>query len=369
MVEKIILRGSPEEIGRQHGKLGKNEVLKSLETYERLFYGYQQYSWKEAREEALKHVKAIWNHDPDLIEEMQGVAKGAGIDFEDVLALNARSEIALGNYKAGRHPPVDGCTAIATFPPAGYDTIIGQNWDWKGCQKDSLLLLEIHHPGKPVITMVTEGGIIGKIGYNSAGLGVCFNALITNRKTDQLPVHLALREILNSLTLPEAIANIKDGKIAATASFIIGKADQDGKGMAVNVEASPFGLDFLEDGNGILVHTNHIISDSVKKGVEDRNEFKWEDSMLRMKRAQQLINVQLRSGGKIDEGTYMAWLSDTLNAPNAINHFENQSAPEHRRMETVFSIIMNLSQRKAFLCIGKPSENRYTEMGAIVRQQ
>ena len=57
----------------------------SLETYEKLFYGYQQINWKEARERALAHVKAIEKYDVELLEEMQGVADGAGVDFEDVL--------------------------------------------------------------------------------------------------------------------------------------------------------------------------------------------------------------------------------------------------------------------------------------------
>ena len=45
--------------------------------------------------------------------------------------------------------------------------------------------------------------------------------------------------------------------------------------------------------------------------------------------------------------------------PNSINHFENKRAPEHRRMETVFSVIMNLSKRSMELCIGKADPQHY----------
>ena len=106
---------------------------------------------------------------------MEGVAVGAGVDFEDILTLNARSEIALTGRKDIAF--ADGCTAIAVTPPASQDTIIGQNWDGKGSQIDSLLLLNIEQSDKPNITMVTEGGIIGKVGFNSAGVAVCLNAL------------------------------------------------------------------------------------------------------------------------------------------------------------------------------------------------
>ena len=355
-----MLQGSAKEIGRKHGQQGKQQVLHSLETYEKLFYGYQQINWKEARERALAHVKAIEKYDIELLEEMQGVAEGAGVDFEDILALNARSEIALGSY--GGQGFSDGCTAIATFQPVSRDVIIGQNWDWKAEQKKSLLLLEIHQKDKPVVTMVTEGGLIGKIGFNSNGVGLCFNALLTDKKSNEVPIHLGLRSVLNSYTLPEAISKIKDGQIAATASFVIGKADDDGSGMAVNAEVSPFGMDIVSGSDGSLVHTNHIKSAFLKENLKDRNEFIYDGSMMRYMRAKQLISIAINNKESITEETYKEWLSDKYNAPEAINHFSNEKTPEHRRMETVFSIVMNLSKRKTYLCVGMPSEGEYIEI-------
>src|SRR5690625_7697596 len=93
--------------------------------------------------------------------------------------------------------------------------------------------------------MVTEGGMIGKIGFNSAGLGLCFNALLTDQKSNEIPIHLALRAVLNSYTLSEALAKVKDGKIAASASFIIGSVDPSGDGLALNVEVYSFAIDLV----------------------------------------------------------------------------------------------------------------------------
>lgn len=64
----------------------------------------------------------------------------------------------------------------------------------------------------------------------------------------------------------------------------------------------------------------------------------------------------------INIDTFKEWFSEEFNAPNSINHFENELAPEHRRMETVFSIVMNLSKRKMEICLGKPSESEYIEI-------
>lgn len=360
LIKKLVLKGSPKEIGLKHGSEGKEQIMHSLETYEKLFYGYQKKSWKEARELALNHLEAIEKYDPTLIEEMEGVAQGSGLDFEDILALNARSEIALAGLKSTAFS--DGCTSIALARPAISETIIGQNWDWKKSQQKSLLLLEIQQESKPNITMFTEGGMIGKIGMNSAGIGICFNALLTDKKTNEVPIHLGLRSVLNSASLPEAVSRVKEKQMACAANFLIGSDDGHGNGMAVNIEVSPFGSDMVGEADGQIVHTNHILSDKLLHHLNDMNDFKFDDSMLRKKRAEQLIHSMKVNNAPISEESFQEWFADEFNAPNAINHHENLLAPEHRRMETVFSIVMNLSKRKIMFCLGKPSEGHYEEI-------
>ncbi|MCH1625779.1 C45 family peptidase [Fredinandcohnia sp. SECRCQ15] len=355
MIKKLQLTGSPRQIGEMHGSQGKEEVIQSLETYESLFYGYSQINWKDAREIALEHLPAIESYNPDFIEEMEGVANGAAVDFEDILVLNTRSEIAL----TGRNIFSDGCTAIAVTPPTSMDTIIGQNWDWKIAQTKSLLLLEIEQENKPSIKMITEGGIIGKIGFNSAGIGVCLNALLTNRKSNQIPIHLGLRSVLNSYTLHEAVAKINHGQMASAANFLVASHEGEGQAMAANIEVSPFGIDFSANPEGMVVHTNHICSAALKKHLTDMNEFIFEDSMIRKSRAEQLIYSKVRAKEMIDEQCFKAWLSDRFNYPNSINSHVNIGAPEHRQMETVFSIIMNLSKQEMLLCVGKPTVDNY----------
>ncbi|MDQ0337808.1 isopenicillin-N N-acyltransferase-like protein [Caldalkalibacillus uzonensis] len=360
MIKRLELKGTPREIGEKHGREGAKQIQQSLQTYEKLFYGYHRISWQEARARALAHLAAIEKYDRQLLEEMEGVAIGAGVDFEDILALNARSEIALTGRKDLSF--ADGCTAVAVTPPAADQTLLGQNWDWKSSQKESLLLLHIKQEGKPDITMVTEGGIIGKIGCNSAGIGVCLNALITDKKSEQVPIHLGLRAVLNSWSLHEAIANIKGGQMASAANFLIAIDEGGGKTMAANIEVSPFGIEVITNPDGTLVHTNHICTPTLKQHLADLNEFKHEDSLIRKSRAEQLIRMTLTNKDRIDEECFKVWFSDLFNYPNSINHYANERAPEHRRTQTVFSIIMNLTKKRMLLCVGNPAIDRYKEV-------
>jgi hypothetical protein len=60
---------------------------------------------------------------------MKGIAEGAGVKYEDILALNVRTEIAFGSFVS------DGCTALSWLDKTkgegkGQKSYLGQNWDW-----------------------------------------------------------------------------------------------------------------------------------------------------------------------------------------------------------------------------------------------
>jgi hypothetical protein len=112
---------------------------------------------EEGQEETIRsitsnlafHIKRLT---PDLYLEMQGIAAGANVDDRDIVALNCRSEIALGRFQ-------DGCTSLA-WQQRQYDRnqkmILAQNWDWTAMVKPNLCLMSIVQEGKPQIWMVTE---------------------------------------------------------------------------------------------------------------------------------------------------------------------------------------------------------------------
>ncbi|WP_240375904.1 C45 family autoproteolytic acyltransferase/hydolase [Bacillus piscicola] len=355
----LNLQGSAREIGRQHGEQGKAQIAQSMETYERLFYDYQGIDWKKVRERAKIHMPAIEAFDPALLEEMEGVAEGAGLAFEDILALNARSEIALtGNAHTSFS---DGCTSISTCSPLTADTIIGQNWDWKSAQKDSLLMLNIEREDRPNILMITEGGIIGKIGCNEHALGVGLNALHSGKKSDGVPIHLGLRSILDSASLHEAFAKIQEGQMASAANFMIGYSEGKHRGMAFHVEVSPFGIAITNEEASHGVHSNHICSQEIQMKVGEGNNLRYSDSEIRKRRAEQLLAQAIQDKTAITEESFKTWLSDTFNAPNSINHYVNEQAPVHRRMETVFGIVMNLTENNIYVCDGMPAHKPFEQ--------
>ena len=126
-----------------------------------------------------------------------------------------------------------GCTSIGISSDAGKngDAFLANNWDWKPSQRESMVIMKIRQKnGKPDIFMVTEAGIIGKTGYNSAGLCLYLNALSTDQAPKGLPLHIAMRGILDYTTLAEAIAAAVRFRLGCCANFMIGHRNGDFKG-------------------------------------------------------------------------------------------------------------------------------------------
>lgn len=79
--------------------------------------------WSTVIQFALKYQPYLTSSFPQYVEEMEGVAKGAGVSYGDILALNVRTEIAFGAFS-------DGCTALSWKDVKGDASILAQNWDW-----------------------------------------------------------------------------------------------------------------------------------------------------------------------------------------------------------------------------------------------
>jgi isopenicillin-N N-acyltransferase-like protein len=344
-----IASDSAFERGLQHGRQAQEQIAALLGTYRQIFRDFVGMSWDEARRDGESYRDAIERYDPDIAEEIRGVAAGSGFDHADLLALNVRSEIALSARL------VDGCTAFAAFGRAarGGTTVLAQNWDWRPALRESVVVLLVEQPGKPSLTMVTEAGIVGKLGFNSAGLGVCLNAIVTDRLDRAgTPLHTVLRGILDSRTLADAIQAVTRGRIACAANFLVA---QDGAG-AVDIEATPGDVDILLPERDVLSHTNHLQSLRLVQ-VRDLGGEAFPDTYPRLARVRRLLEERW---GSLDAGEARDILRDHSGAPDAIcRHLDEIVDPEGKRLHSVFSLVMDLERRTLEVTNGPPCSSEY----------
>lgn len=213
---------------------------------------------------------------------------------------------------------------------------------WELPQKENLILLTIEQAHKPTIKMVTEAGIIGKIGLNSAGVGVCLNAIrAKGADASRIPVHLGLRLVLESRSREEAIANLSRTGVAASCHMLI--ADPTGGN---GVEWSSIDRQILAMNEvGQITHTNHFLLEH--PGVTDTLLLKG-DTRFREARIRELLApVGTGSGFRQVQELFV----DEKNYPSAICR-----GPEDKLGATLFNIVMDLKARRAEVILGKPSK-------------
>lgn len=346
------LSGTPYEIGLAHGTLAHDNVLVTIDTYSKLFKAMSDIDWPDAQRMARQFIGRIEEYDPAYLEEIRGIADGAGVKFEEILALNVRSELAF----QGKVPISDGCTSlgIAEERAMGGQCLMGQSWDWRRTLIDALVILNIHQLGdKPDIVMITEAGIIGKFGFNSAGVGICLNAMASNAVPMGLPLHIAMRGVLDSMSLSEAIGNATRMQLGCCANFML----QSEAGEILDLELDGQDFDVLYPTDGILVHTNHFLSPRLPRAPYiDTMKYKFPDTFIRLRRANKLLR---RIQGPIGTAELEGVFADHCDFPAGICHHADPRIVEGKRMETVFSFIMNIGQKEIHICTGLACETAY----------
>jgi len=362
MTVRIRVAGTPYERGRQYGAQARDRVRLSVQAYERVFAHFAGWDWPAVRRAAAAFKAPIAAFRPAYLDEMRGLADGAGLDLADVLAINVRTEVMYAAKArqaplASRVPPAE-CSAFAVVPAPGDPggaAIIGQNWDWLLHSAQTLIVLEARPDDAPDFVTVVEAGLLAKTGLNAAGLGLVTNALVTDADvgTPGLPYHVLLRAILDCATVTEALKVLQAGTRSSSANYLIAQAS----GAALNVEAAPG--DFtrlypLFPDQGLLLHTNHFLSPRLHP--VDVSLWAMPDSAVRLQR--------LRAGatGSATLAGFRALLADHADHPFSIcSHPDPRDHPLEQGA-TIASVLMDLNARRLWLATGNPCQAPYEEL-------
>ncbi|MFB6500907.1 MULTISPECIES: C45 family autoproteolytic acyltransferase/hydolase [unclassified Streptomyces] len=240
--------------GRQRGEQLRDTLTGGLEVYDRLFRlaGLPE---DRVREDALRTADAVGAFRPRLREELDGVAAGAGVEPWRIAALNARTEI-LAQSGTGRPGECSTIARCLGADPAAVRTFGVQTWDWHVELAPHWHTHEIRG-GRHDVVGITEHGILGKIGVNSAGLALHFNIL--GHREDGVggvPVHLLAATVLEeAASVAEALETVRSAPVTASSSFTLFDLT-----TAVTTDITPVGVFVIEPTDGTLIRTNHFLS-------------------------------------------------------------------------------------------------------------
>jgi len=330
---QITISGSASERGLQHGTELRDAIIKTIEFYRSIF--------KLPEAEILQHAAyfqgLIKTFNPEYLVEINAIAKGADVDPLWIVALNSRTEILSQTGVFANE-----CTAMCFVE----QSILGQTWDWGLALEPLTVLMTMIQPDGHKIRMITEPGIIGKIGMNSIRLGVCLNILTLGKKLDGLPIHILLRAVLDCRSLNDARVLLERHASGKASNLIV--ADANGNGF--DMEFCGDDCYFPQPNKGVLLHTNHYLGASINS-PQNPDFF---SSFARFDRATAL----LETSSERSVAAMCNILSDDSDVQLPIYRDYVEDASVHE-LGTVCSIVMSLTDQTMMVRKGKGQDAQF----------
>ena len=329
--------GDPHDLGLQHGQRFRDLVrLQLAETMQGAaasgLTAAAALAW--AREQRPR-VEAIGPH---WMDELEGLAQGAGLRFDEALVLQLRP---------GTGGLPEGCTSFAALGSATTDrrTIAGQNRDLGEPYLHRMFVARIRPTAGPAILMHCVPGELGGVGLNSNGVSVFANSLWGRTGRTWMAPPILRRAALESATAEAAVQQIRAMPGPAVGNFLIADAKH-----ARNLEILAEGLEVTEIDDGVYAHANNCVARSLLPHEADRRPLPPSEG-----RRQSLQAGLERRAGAIDTGVCRTLLSDESGRPEPVCRRPRSGDP----FATVAALIAVPHTRTLHLSYGPPSDNHF----------
>ena len=346
--------GSYGTLGYEHGKKFALLIEKNLNFYKRWIPSPLTDKTEELIRAAESFVSLLMNRFPHQVEEMEGIAKGAGLTLTDIMIINARTDLRSLYTRNKPHEDRPGCTSLAirSTKDSASALALGQNWDWNTEFMDTAVILRLEPDNSPPLVTFTEAGMLGKIGFNRNKLGVCLNFLSheSENRADPvgIPIHCLLRAVMECGSLDEAHQKVALSQRCASANFLMAQYGDKNHGI-MNLEITPDSVAVIRDEKDFFIHTNHYLSPSLEQGCMDRGSFSTENRYLTGYEC--LSQMDLNAVNPVEA------MKQVLKLRKGAPYSVSRSPAPNSQSTTIAGIIMDLGRNTFYLAAGSPHEN------------
>lgn len=347
----IHAEGPPRELGRSHGEQAKARICGYVD--------YLQATLKLARASMRQRAERFETlfalHCPHLLDEVAGLAEGAGLHRLDALATQLRGELNSVTDEA--------CTTFVIHRRNTLDggTLIGQNSDNPSELMDYAYMLRLAPIRGPRLLMWTFGGMLGYHGINEHGVAHFANSLGGGPAWKFALSHYPIkRMMLEQISLADVRRMLKAIPVCSNGNYVL----CDGQGEIADIELTSEGpYEVSEGGPGALVHSNHYLCQP--HACPDNFALSLPDSFPRMQRMQELVHRRL---GRMTVDDLKEILRDHDGHPVSIcRHphagFDDPILPSSGR--TVASLIAEPDRGRLHVARGNPCEASYATYSLV----
>ena len=259
----VEMQGSHFEMGRQYGSQCRDMIRELSVRFEGVFVPNEALR-PDARRAMVEAASAVRAAAPELIEEVEGIAAGAELSFDDAFRMNCSAEMGQWRGCMERHSAVsisDECTSFAAHTATG--TLVAWNMDWHRLLQPYMVLLKGRPEGEPAFLAFALAGSVGRPGL-SEQIAISANQL-PYRPTETppgsdgpswagpgVPYCFLSRMLLQQKSTRDALALVESTRRMACLNYTLG----DATGDICCVETTPAAHAVLRSDEDFVTHAN-----------------------------------------------------------------------------------------------------------------
>ncbi|WP_454004100.1 C45 family autoproteolytic acyltransferase/hydolase [Alcaligenes sp. Marseille-Q7550] len=284
----LELSGGPKEIGHSLGRFGAPAAHAYL-IHSASWQGIMQ--WKGS-DQARRMAEFTERYFPRIWTELQGLALGLELPFEDVLLWNCRGDLwAMAP---------DGCTTVQ-MPGEGQPRIVHNEDGDPGFAGHCGVAKFIPDSGMSFVSFVYPASVPGHtFAVTQAGLAMTVNNVRARQVEPGVPRMVLTRAMLDQPDLDQAVAVLRDHPRAGAFHLSLAQRS-DARLLSVEFSSQAVSVTTIMQNS---LHANHAVHEAMQ-GFEQRIT---QSSRLRQERGDQLL---AQSGAALDP---LAVMSDQHHA-------------------------------------------------------
>lgn len=318
----VKAKGSHYEVARTVGEARKNIITKLYQKNKNLYPDY----FTCFRQDAENLFDLTEKYFPQYIEELRGMADGAGVNVQELFLSNGHELSYFRDADKAEH-----CTIVALPGEGGY--LLGHNEDWSAEALEHLYLLDAEINGIRIFGLGYDFAnvIIGDaVAINGWGLIEAINEVSHSDTNIGVPKAFISRAVMDCRMLEEAEQIIRSVPRRSGFNHLLVQGDR-----LWNIETSAKEFFVEKIVQQKYAHTNHYLTELKRIEKEDNPE-----SVLRYGKVKQ----------KLAE----------INGVNDLKKLlSDRSQPPVCRDITIGSVIFDPAGKTAEIAYGQPSPGTY----------
>ncbi|MBF8280235.1 MAG: acyl-CoA--6-aminopenicillanic acid acyl-transferase [Candidatus Magasanikbacteria bacterium] len=270
---------NPYALGLAIGRASREQTARVVSKNKSFYPRYRKKSWNELVVAAKKLLPANIKWAPAYVEELGGLAEGAGVPFEIIWLMNVEEEIVdqgeiVGEYilppsnksPAAVSPERGHCSTILVKRPRGF--LLGHNEDWWGHYSGALVMVKVkRQSGTNFLGLSLVGACPASlVGVNDQGVAYAGNSIDVGVKSGVCKNFL-MRKIVDCETSQQIVEalSVKPRTLGNNAMCIVGSEQK-----MFSVESTPEETRVLNSGvRSYMLHTNFLLHPELSNARED----------------------------------------------------------------------------------------------------